>query len=576
VTYTPAANYHGSDSFTFKASDGKADSNTATVSITVNPVNDLPNAVATASPTSGSAPLVVSFDGSGSSDVEGIIDYEWDLGDGASAYGETATYTYAAAGTYEVTLYVFDTDGASDSASVTITVVTNTAPVAQSRTVNTAEDVDADAALMATDAEGDALTYVIMTQPGHGALSGTAPDLVYTPDADYYGTDSFTWKASDGKLESNTAAVNLNITPVNDAPVANDQALSTGVGSPVDVTLSASDAEGDALSYAIVTAPAHGSIISDDGDRYVTYSPDDGFSGEDTFTFSADDGLLESAAATVTVSVSGSLVEIVSVSTGKPYSLATAEAGALYYIDRSYTVKELSANLDGMVLVRTANNDKRVKTEQHLTLRLGQTATLSVCYDKRADLVPDWLMDGTWVLTSESMSVTDKQASPLQVYERTVAAGEVTLGGNLAAGAVGTKSNYVVVVRPAGVTKGEPCSAEATQGRKGLIEFLIGPLAANEWLNTGDTDGDGLTDAFEAMYPEVDPKDVDTDDDTTMDEDELGPDGRSLWEMQEDWIGDGDDDGSDGGSGGGGGGSGGGCFLETTGKSGTDRILIRN
>jgi hypothetical protein len=163
--------------------------------------------------------------------------------------------------------------------------------------------------------------------------------------------------------------------------------------------------------------------------------------------------------------------------------------------------------------------------------------------------VPNWLAG--WTLTSEVMTVTDKQASPLQVYEKTVAAGEVTLGGNLAAGASGVKSNYVVIARP----------VTAVSAPKG-IKFVVGPLAPTEWLNDGDTDGDGLQDEFETLYG-VDPEVVDTDDDGTTDESETGPDGRSLWDIQEEWIGDNDDsdDGSDGGSGGGG--SGGGCFLNT-------------
>jgi PKD repeat protein len=493
----------------------------------------------------------VTLDGSGSSDPEGIVDYEWDLGDGGSAYGETATHTYTAAGTYEVTLYVFDTAGLNDSASLTITVVVNTAPVAEGQTVNTQEDAVTPITLTATDAEGDALSYAVVALPAHGELTGAGPDVVYTPDENYYGTDQFSFKASDGKLESNTATVNINVVPMNDAPVALDQSVSTTVGKPVDIVLAATDADGDAVSYSIVDLPPNGSVLSDDGDRYVTYSPNDGFSGEDTFTFVATDGLADSNTATVTVDVSGNFIDIVSVSTGKPYSLATAEVGALHYIDRSYMIKELSANLDGMVLVRTANNDKRVKTEQHLTLQLGQDAVLSVCYDKRASAIPNWLASG-WALTGEVMAVSDKKASPMLVYEKTVTAGQVVLGGNLASGASGAKSNYVVIARPVTAAMSAP---------KG-IRFVVGPLAPTEWLNDGDTDGDGLKDEFEALYG-VDPEVVDTDDDGTPDEAETGPDGRSLWDIHEEWVDDNDgpDDGSDGGSGGGG--SGGGCFLST-------------
>jgi PKD repeat protein len=122
LTYAPNADFSGEDSFTFKANDGEADSNIATVTITVIEINDPPVAVATADVTSGDAPLTVNFDGSGSSDVDGeIIDYEWDL-DGVSDYGAQITHVFTEPGVYAVTLYVFDDDGDVDWFDITITV----------------------------------------------------------------------------------------------------------------------------------------------------------------------------------------------------------------------------------------------------------------------------------------------------------------------------------------------------------------------------------------------------------------------------------------------------------------------
>jgi PKD repeat protein len=124
VTYTPNAGYSGIDTFSYTVSDGNGGTNSATVTVTViETPNTPPTAVATANPTSGVAPLAVTLDGTGSSDAEGpIVDYEWDLGDGESAYGETASHTYDSPGTYTCTLYVFDEDGAAGSDSVEITV----------------------------------------------------------------------------------------------------------------------------------------------------------------------------------------------------------------------------------------------------------------------------------------------------------------------------------------------------------------------------------------------------------------------------------------------------------------------
>ena len=162
------------------------------------------------------------------------------------------------------------------------------------------------------------------------------------------------------------------------------------------MTLSAYDVDDDALSFAIASPPANGAITGDDGDNLVTYTPDSGFTGQDSFTFVAGDGVAESNAATVTITVTDELVVIVSVSTGRPYSLATAQTDALYYIDRNYRISSLESELDGMVMVRTSNNDKYVAEPDHLVLRLGVEAVVSVCYDKRWSVLPSWLEDGTW------------------------------------------------------------------------------------------------------------------------------------------------------------------------------------
>jgi hypothetical protein len=140
-------------------------------------------------------------------------------------------------------------------------------------------------------------------------------------------------------------------------------------------------------------------------------------------------------------------VEIKSVSTGKKYALAEAKLGAKAYIDRSYTVNKLGANLSGGTLVQTANDDKKVTTANHLVLKLNQAATVYVCYDKRVKTLPSWLKTG-WTLTTESFGTTDSPASPMKVYKKTVAAGaQLTLGGNLGGGASGAQSNYLVVVK---------------------------------------------------------------------------------------------------------------------------------
>ncbi len=174
----------------------------------------------------------------------------------------------------------------------------------------------------------------------------------------------------------------------------------------------------------------------------------------------------------------GDLIEIVSVSTGKPYALTEAKSGAKAYIDRTYTVNGISAGLNNGVLVQTANDDKAVSAAAHLKIKALKDAVLYVAYDKRASKLPTWLAG--WSATAESLSTTDKDASPLKVYKKTLTAGsEITLGGNLNGGDTGARSNYLVVAKPyaasvveiESVSTGKPyATTEAKTGVRAYID----------------------------------------------------------------------------------------------------------
>ena len=124
--------------------------------------------------------------------------------------------------TADRTVRVVINDGLLDSAAVTKTLTVapmNDAPVATSQSVTTAEDTAKVITLTGSDVEGSPLTYSVLTQPTQGVLSGTPPNLTYTPKANVNGSDSFTFKVNDGSLDSQPTTVSITITPVNDAPV---------------------------------------------------------------------------------------------------------------------------------------------------------------------------------------------------------------------------------------------------------------------------------------------------------------------------------------------------------------------
>jgi formylglycine-generating enzyme required for sulfatase activity len=133
-------------------------------------------------------------------------------------------------------------------------MATNNAPVANNQSVTTSEDTAKAITLTGSDAEGNALTFVIVTNPAHGTLSGSGANRTYTPAANYNGSESFTFKVNDGTLDSNIATVSITVTAVNDAPVIVSGPTATpnppSVGQTVTFALAASDVDGDALSYA--------------------------------------------------------------------------------------------------------------------------------------------------------------------------------------------------------------------------------------------------------------------------------------------------------------------------------------
>jgi hypothetical protein len=181
----------------------------------------------------------------------------------------------------------------------------DTAPVASGQSVTTAEDTQKSVTLTASDFNvNNALAYTVVSGPSHGVLAGTAPNLTYTPNAEYSGPDSFTFKVNDGSRDSNTATVNVNVTPVNDAPLANADTFNTDEDAPaatVGVLANDTDVEGDALTVTSVGAASHGTASLVGG--VVKYAPAANYNGPDSFTYTVSDGHGGTANSSVSVNV---------------------------------------------------------------------------------------------------------------------------------------------------------------------------------------------------------------------------------------------------------------------------------
>jgi uncharacterized repeat protein (TIGR02543 family) len=308
VTYTPATNYFGADSFAFRATDGALTSTPATVSITVTPVNDAPVAQAQSVSTPKDMARVITLV---ATDVDtNVLTYAVVTGPlhGTLSVISSNSITYTPATNYfGADSFTFKAnDGLLDSAPATVSIMVtffNTAPVAKSQSVTTAEDTAKVIMLVATDAQTNDLTYAVVSGPVHGTLSVISSNsITYTPAANYNGPDSFTFKANDGQADSVPATVSITVTAVNDAPVAFDQTVTTPANTSVSVIMTGADAEGTALTFAVLTGPSHGTLGRVMLDR-VTYTPAANYNGLDSFTMRSKDGTLTSTPATVYIRV---------------------------------------------------------------------------------------------------------------------------------------------------------------------------------------------------------------------------------------------------------------------------------
>ncbi len=308
VTYTPSPNFNGSDSFTFKANDGSLDSNVATVSLTVTPVDDAPVAASQSVSTNEDTAKAVVL---GATDVEGDpLTFSIVTGPAhGTLSGSGANRTYTPDPNYHgADSFTFKAnDGVLDSnlgvVSITVNSV-NDPPVAAGASATLLEDTPKTLELAATDVDGDPLTYSIVSGPTHGTLGAVSGNTVtYTPSADYNGPDSFTFKANDGSADSNVATVSLTVTPVNDPPVAVDDSVSTPRDVPADFNVLANDTdvEGDTLSLVSVGGAAHGTVTKNGNQAH--YVPNPGYTGGDAFTYVVSDGHGGTATGHVTVSV---------------------------------------------------------------------------------------------------------------------------------------------------------------------------------------------------------------------------------------------------------------------------------
>jgi CshA-type fibril repeat protein/VCBS repeat-containing protein len=352
LVFTPTPNYNGPSSFTYTVSDGNGGTATATVSGTVDPVNDPPVAGDVSNSTPEDVPLDVSAGSgllAGASDIDGTPVTVSDFtvpGLGSFAAGQTASipgageltiradgsYTFTPVENYDgpvpvVTYTISDGAGGTDTGTLTLSITpVNDPPVALNDSFSTAEDQPVTIVVTGNDSDPDGTPVVShvngnpITEGGPGvAVEGgtvtlTAAGLVFTPTPNYNGAPSFSYTVSDGQGGSATATVSGTVTPVNDPPVVANDSFTTSEDAPttIDVLGNDSDPEGDPLAVTHVD----GNPITEGGPGVavtggtvmltpagLVFTPDPNYNGPSAFSYTVSDGQSGSTTATVSGTV---------------------------------------------------------------------------------------------------------------------------------------------------------------------------------------------------------------------------------------------------------------------------------
>jgi len=298
ATYTPNENCWGTDRFSFIANDGLAISEKSWITLTILAVNDKP---------------VVQYkqyqgleDGTISSRIMGY-DQENDPltfkvkmlpQKGTMQFLESGEFTYNPEANFEGTdiFCVIANDGESDSDPACLSLVVlpvNDAPVSQAKTYTLNEDTILNDFLIAHDIDQDALSFQILANGQIGTAQITNKQngaFTYTPDSNQHGIDTLIFRVSDGKVNAIPSQITLVIQSVNDAPIANSTQLSTLEDNRLKGQLSATDIDGDPLTFKVIDSAHSGdfSIINDSTGEFM-YFPDDNYSGSDRIQFQVTD-----------------------------------------------------------------------------------------------------------------------------------------------------------------------------------------------------------------------------------------------------------------------------------------------
>ncbi len=400
VAYTPDADFFGADSFTYTVSNDDGPS-TATVDVTVTPVNDPPSFTpgddVTVDEDSGPASFsnwATGFDPGPSNESAQIIHFtvavpnaeknlfsaQPAIGAENSANPGRLTFTPAANahGVAHVTVTAVDNGGTPGDSTgtpqaLTITITSQNDPPHRGRRQphdrwRTPSATAVDVLAGDTDPDGDTLTITDVTQGAKGTvvITGGGTGVTYEPDANANGADTFTYTIDDGNGGTDTGTVHVTITPVNDKPDAGDDGKTLDEDSgatAIDVLGNDDDVDGNTLTIASVTQGDKGTVAITGGGTGLTYTPDPNANGADSFSYTISDGHGMSDTADVSITINAKNDPPVA-----PGDSATMneDAGAT-----PIDVLANDSDVDGDALTIVATTDGALGRRRHHRRRVG-------------------------------------------------------------------------------------------------------------------------------------------------------------------------------------------------------------